>query len=89
LTFLFSWAGHARLWCMRVSLGPSAAREFGGQRIERLSERLERIAEVVQPRLGGIETGLIESVDPARSSGLDSHELGLAKHLEVLRDGRL
>src|ERR1700729_1194777 len=35
--------------------GPAAARELGCQRVERLAERRERVAELVKPGPGGVE----------------------------------
>lgn len=80
-----------RLRLSRVNglAGAPAAGEFGGQRVERLGKRPERVSQPGQPRPGGADPGLVECVDPARAHGTHAHEAGYSQHLEVLGDGRL
>jgi hypothetical protein len=89
LAALAGWPGRDGLFRTGGATAPPPAGELGGQRVERLGERRERVREPGQPCPGGVEPGLVECVDAARAGGAHAHETGRAQDLEVLGDGGL
>jgi hypothetical protein len=62
----------------RDATAPSPARDFGGERVEWLSEGPERISEPGEPCLSGLEPGFIERINTARAHGAHGCQAGLA-----------
>ena len=80
-------ATSGRLLCLGLlgSAGPAAARDLGGQRVERLGERGERVGEPLEPRPRGVEPFGVQGVEPAGARGAHAHQAGVEQHLEMLR----